>query len=306
MKKIIAIGLIFMAALLSAQTSITELEKEIISTGMATFEQGIAFAGSQSTNEQVAAIVGQKLLDSIPEVQISSHLSLINGFGYRFTNIVSQYSNWGALMNERRDAIRDSDYIAAKQKALSGDVSTRNLDIISQYKAWSHKDSNRKQSLQTIYSVAVSNKVECYGMCAIMYELSLNEVDIANMAIRVLFNNASKSEVNHLRLLLNQIAFKQAVKVARQSNRPTVNIVIPEYQAFIDAQRTGAGFIDAAKALGMMVPEGWSSKVQEAQKIINDVFDGTIIVPTASQLLLIEVFLGTDTVKNFVNDYNKM
>ena len=105
---------------------------------------------------------------------------------------------------------------------------------------------------------------------------------------------------------INNIAYPKAIKIARAAGKPTVGVVVAEYKNFLDAQKTGVGFVEVLKVFGWDWPGNWSNEVAQADQIVQDVYSGEIFSPTPAQLVKIRLYKGTDFLTEFVEKFNKL
>jgi len=307
--KMIILLFILLSVFASAQTNIASIDQLIVNDGQSSLEQGIMFVESGSTNENAAKIVSDTFFVLLPKMDT---LTLSKAFilRSRFPNVALIHPEWDTIAYARSSSLRHEKYINAKRRALSEDIDMISIIDVAQYGyniSDAKQDKHRITDLKIIYTNAVARLgLDSVHLCYIMKEIGIESEIVANSLIKVLMQHNSRTEISKTKSMLNQEAFKMAVKIARQNNRPTVGVVIPEYQTFIESQRTGVNFITAAQTLGMTVPDQWVVKIEDAQEIIKDVLDGTVIKPTEKQLSAIEVFLGVDALNNFIQKYNNL
>jgi hypothetical protein len=138
------------------------------------------------------------------------------------------------------------------------------------------------------------------------------EKAIASVYSNIMATGGEKSlgTADTLRKLRNKMNAGPLMQVctqwARNNNVKTVGVTIPQYKAIIDAENNGVGLKAALEAVGLVYPEYWDAGMAKARKIIADVKDGTIVTPTPADLVTIEMFLGAETLKTFVAEYNNL
>ena len=209
---------------------------------------------------------------------------------------------WSASLHSNRVALADENISSGKY--ARDDVN----ELINIY-TW-FQQARLPSLSEKVYGDLTSGRVTYDGMIASICSLAvvLNKYDEGQVkwAIAAMHQASSHSDVEAGRSLLNGVGFRKAVRIARQAGRPTVNVVIAEHKALLDALKSGKGMSEALAALGWAWPGDWAAGVAEAYAVIADVYAGVKVSPSAVDLVKIEVYKGTDGLKEFVEKYNKL
>jgi hypothetical protein len=213
-----------------------------------------------------------------------------------------------------RNPVWDASYYSNAVVLIDGNISSGNYSALDagglkQYAKWFNQA--RLPSLrEKVYGGLTSGRLTYDGMlgdiCHFAAVLNKDFDEQAGWAIKAMHQASSRSDFEAGRNLLNDVGFRKAVRIARQAGRPTVNVVIAEHKALLDALKSGKGMSEALAALGWAWPGDWAAGVAEADAVIADVYAGVKVSPSAVDLVKIEVYKGTDGLKEFVEKYNKL
>lgn len=293
------------------QIAFEELSNKILTEGSASLEDCIA--ASVSTNKQLLAVLHSSCLsfvDSATEQQLLDMSAAAGRMEYRL------YSHTpGKLTTE----IRRRQCLFSQQRLSNGDSSkilmdaNRSFDIALSILGKNDADEMCKNAYRMLKDNENKTPLILNTIALLSTRVGERNDEIADAQIMAIHSLSSLTDgANAMALMtsrirdLNAVAFKQAVMIARNGGRPTVGVVIPEYKALLDAEKTGIGFTEALEGLGWGWPGDWDAGVAMADKIIADVYSGELIKPSNTHLAIICLYKGTDALKEFIDRYNKL
>jgi hypothetical protein len=138
------------------------------------------------------------------------------------------------------------------------------------------------------------------------YSDLVTPADVMNLIYAEAQGQVNLATLRSLRATFNDCLLSDLVAKNRKEGKKTVGVVIPEYKAVIDAQNSGSNLVASLQAVGLVVPVPWDAGIADANARIAKIMSGEQMQPTDKDTAMIEMYLGVEGLRKFVEAYNKL